>query len=376
MITRLDANQHVKRFSNMTLVEQQAYLGDVQRWSGQSAPLLLRRMGEPGTRFMTAIQCSVGWSDAECRAWMDGVRLMSAFAATDPMFQAAYTDSAKETIRWMVEDLRKAVALYSRGLNVQDNLNGPAAEPIQHAEPVEPAEKKKRGRPRKEDKIVNGQSSTVNDQWSMVNVSAPPRPKHIDQYVHLLPAKTQERAALVKDLLRQMDVARENARLLMNDPKSLPDDRARWASLATKCDKEVRSIYRELDEEWEKLVKSGKVVVDDLGNARIQPPSLTPAPSPSGDGSKEPEMVNGQSSIVNEKDPNKRRLLRKWLVDTRRGNGDTRAEHVRKWKETFAEYQTIEGDAAYEDEKIKAAAKHYGIELKAPSNSPVNGEDK
>lgn len=68
--------------------------------------------------------------------------------------------------------------------------------------------------------------------------------------------------------------------------------------------------------------------------------------------------------MVNEqKDPNKRRQLRKWLVDTRRGNGDTRPEYVKKWKENFAAYLAIEGDAAYEDERIKAAAVHYGISL-------------
>ena len=60
----------------------------------------------------------------------------------------------------------------------------------------------------------------------------------------------------------------------------------------------------------------------------------------------------------------RRRELRKWLVDTRRGNSDnTRKEHIRKWHENFTEYLTIEGDTAYKDAKIIEAAKHYGIEL-------------
>ena len=60
----------------------------------------------------------------------------------------------------------------------------------------------------------------------------------------------------------------------------------------------------------------------------------------------------------------RRRELRKWLVDTRRGNSDnTREEHIRKWHENFTEYLTFEGDTAYKDAKIIEAAKHYGIEL-------------
>lgn len=68
------------------------------------------------------------------------------------------------------------------------------------------------------------------------------------------------------------------------------------------------------------------------------------------------EMKSGQRA--------RRRELRKWLVDTRRGNSDnTREEHIRKWHENFKEFLTFEGDAAYKDVKILEAAKHYGIEL-------------
>ena len=60
----------------------------------------------------------------------------------------------------------------------------------------------------------------------------------------------------------------------------------------------------------------------------------------------------------------RRRELRKWLVDTRRGNSEkAREEHIRKWRENFKEFLTFEGDAAYQDVKILEAAKHYGIEL-------------
>ena len=56
--------------------------------------------------------------------------------------------------------------------------------------------------------------------------------------------------------------------------------------------------------------------------------------------------------------------LRKWLVDTRYGNGDTRSEYVKRWKENFKQYAALEGETAFEDEKMLAAAEHYGIDLK------------
>ena len=43
---------------------------------------------------------------------------------------------------------------------------------------------------------------------------------------------------------------------------------------------------------------------------------------------------------------------------------ETKKEHAKKWTEKFAEYLSIEGESAFEDEKIKAAAEHYGAEMR------------
>ena len=178
----------------------------------------------------------------------------------------------------------------------------------------------------------------------------PVRPKHIDQYVHLLPKNTQERAAQVKDLLHELDSSREKMRLLMEDETASAADREAWAKKATAIDNKVRKIYDELDSEWDKLVEEGRVVVDDLGNARVvECPEEDTAQQPA------PELTPEQKK--------KRKDLRKWLCDTRYGNGATREDYVKRWKEKFKEYAAIEGKAAYEDEKILAAAQHYGIEM-------------
>lgn len=183
----------------------------------------------------------------------------------------------------------------------------------------------------------------------------PVRPKHIDQYVHLLPKKTQERAGQVRELLRDLDVARENARKLM-DAGEQGDKVAQWAKKATSLDDKVRSIYKELDAEWEKLVKSGRVTVDVFGNASVAPdgePSGTVAEQ------EKPELTTEQK--------HRRRELRKWLIDTRRGaEGKAREKRIEQWKVNIKEYLTLEPiEAALKDEKIVAAAKHYGVEIQS-----------
>lgn len=176
----------------------------------------------------------------------------------------------------------------------------------------------------------------------------PARPNHIDQYVHLLPKGTQERAAKYGPLMRELDELREQERLLMDADGVSAKERETVAKRIAAVDKEVGSIKRELDAEWDKLAKSGRVVVDDLGMARVLSNPQT-------------SDINPQTSLTSEQRL-RRRELRKWLTDTRRGNGDTREEHVIKWKENFKEYLTLEPkEKALADQKIIEAMKHYDI---------------
>ena len=378
MIKKITCDDYLRRYDNMSLAEQQDYLAQVQEWEEKSKPTLLVKLSDAASSFQNVMNCSASWNDAECEAFNQGIKLLSAFAHKPGSWlpEMIYVKTASRVIRWMAEELKNCQ---------QPTANSQSEEEVQGVQKGHGARR-----------LSGGKS---NSQQPTAKQPTPVRPKHIDQYVHLLPKKTQERAALIKDLLQQMDVARENARLLMNDEKSSPADRAKWASLATKCDKEVRSIYKELDKEWDKLVKSGSVIVDDLGNARIidvnvnendnskssasatateSAPATESATAtesaPAGSASEENNtaMFNVQCSTVNDKEPNRRRQLRKWLVDTRRGNGDTRKEHVKKWKETFKEYVAIESETAYEDEKILAAAEHYGISLKQKRKTKTN----
>jgi hypothetical protein len=196
----------------------------------------------------------------------------------------------------------------------------------------------------------------------------PARPKHIDQYVHLLPKATQERAAGYGELMRQLGEARDNMQLLMDDDHASAKSREQWAKQATKLDKKIRAIREELDREWEKVAESGRVVIDDLGMAHLVPTSQCNA-AQNGDGS-QPSAIGHQPSDICSEQRKRRRDLRKWLIDLRRGKeGKDRERRIEQWRVNWQEYLTLEPkEKALEDEKILEAAKHFDINIEELKN--------
>ena len=352
MVQRLQTSEYLKRYDNMTADECQAYDERVGEWLEDSAPVLEARTADFGTRLQNVLQASAGWNDRECQAFEEGARLLSALASTEETWlpDMLYVKAAKRVIDKVIVVLREhrdptlpgsrkpkenpaeGTATVTQGVGQGSRTPGSAEGP------------------RKAD--VRMAAGAAKEAPLQDGSPAPVRPKHIDQYVHLLPLKTQERAAQVKDLLRGLEDAREKMRLLMDDPTAKADDREAWAKKATGIDNKIRRIYDELDSEWAKLVESGRVVVDDLGNARV----VEVKDGETGDD--EPE-----AAVLTSEQKARRRELRKWLVDTRRGNGDSREEHVAKWKEGFKEFLSFDGEAAFGDAKILEAAAHYGIDM-------------
>ena len=176
--------------------------------------------------------------------------------------------------------------------------------------------------------------------------------------MHLLPQKTQEKAATVKGLLRELDVAREKMRLLMDDPSSSASSRASWATTAANIDKKVKAIYKELDAEWDKLVASGRVTVDDFGNARIAEPALAQQDTQQEDAKAEdkPEVTAETKAQI--------KSLRSWLRDTRgpKESGEKHDAYVERWKEKYREMVRLGGYKTV-TEAVTKAADLYGIHL-------------
>ena len=353
MIQKIQSSEYLKRLDNMTAEERDDYMKRVGEWLEKQAPLLTPKTEEEVARFQNVIQCSAMWNDEECRAWTEGVRLLTAMVPSADTWlpDMLYIKAAKRAINQVMKTLPQPLPeIEGSGQTDGGSRKTEETSPIIH-------------------QPIPEQSSPTRSLSDII-----PRPKHIDQYVHLLPKKTQEHAALVQGLYRELDESREKMRLLAEDPTASPRDREAWGKKATKCDNALRKIFDELDAEWAKLVEDGKVVVDDLGNARVreevivkseklataaEDPQPNPADAPqTSDIEPQPTDPNPQTS----KDD--RKSLRKFLVDTRRGNGATRKEHVKKWKKNFKEYTKLVGEEAYKDEKLLEAAKHYEIDIK------------
>lgn len=334
MIRKLQRSQYLKRYNNLTATERSAYESRVGEWMKGRYGMLRRIAARPEARQQNAVQMSVTWNDAECKGFEEGVLLVSALAwQMDKGWwpDGVYVKSAKRTIAWMAEQL--SVATLS-----------------QQAKPL-------KGTPALKEHPQKTEAKGVKEPASLGKpgeVLVPTRPKHIDQYIHLLPVKTQEKAQKVRGLLRELDAARENTRLLMNDATVSADGRAAWAKKSTSLDNKLRAIYRELDSEWEKLVKTGKVKVDAFGNAFVN----------------EESSRNEESPDLTSEQKVRRRALRKWLVDTRRGTeGKAREKRIEQWREKWKEYLTLEPrEQALQDQKVLEAAKHFGIVLNEESS--------
>lgn len=331
MIRKISANEYLKRFDNMNGEEQQKYKERVGKWlRSKATKKMTDHANDRDAQLQNVLVASTEWNDAECHAFEEGALLMTAVQLSMDTWlpDMIYKKSVKRVIRRMMEVLADVGNSSQTVTTITIKPDG--------ATTVAPDAKS---------------TTTTQMPETPVTNPAPVRPKHIDQYIHLLPVKTQEHASQVKDLLCELDSSRERLRKLMDDDTVGAAVREAWAKKVTAIDNKLRKIYNELDSEWDKLVKEGRVELDDLGNAHVV--------NLPGDGSLE-ELTKEQKA--------KRKNLRKWLVDMRYGNGATREDYVKRWRENFKEYLSLQGDKAFDDEKIKTSAEHYGVDIEEFKN--------
>jgi hypothetical protein len=370
MIRKITSAEYLKRVDNMTAVERSEYARRVGDWLVTNG-LCLPKKGEIfEAGLQNALQVSATWNDRECQAFEEGVVLLSALVgvADTKLPELLYSISAKRSIRILFQLLR--------GQTLQERNDKPLPKTggnstlSAHSMRMQAGAAKEMPLRADMSKLKKEAPLRLFEEGVMEMTTTqrvvPVRPKHIDQYIHLLPKKTQEKAALVQGLYRELDDTREKLRLLMDDQTASASDREALAKKATRCDNALRKIFDELDAEWGNLVKEGRVVVDDLGNARVipvaDPADTMPQKSEvKGEDTDRAQTESAGRTLTSEQKA-RRRELRKWLIDIRRGNGVKRDERVKQWYENFREYYTLEGNAAFSDEKIKDAIKHFGID--------------
>lgn len=367
MVRKIQSDEYLKRYDKMTVAERQAYKDRVGQWLRSGGRLLSGRAADFDARLQNVLMVSISWNDAECQAFEAGAHLLSALvnSADTWLPDLLYIKAAKRAINNMIRALSSISFIDTKGAGAPVNQKPkeePSGKTRKETEAVETGSTKAAAKPlhtEKEKKEERGKRKEEGQTSDGRVLPLPVRPKHIDQYVHLLPAKTQERAAQVRGLLRDLDVARENARKLM-DAGEQGDKIAQWAKKATSLDAKVRSIYKELDAEWDKLVKAGRVVVDVFGNARVVP-----------DGEPLDTVAEQEKPELTSEQKHRRRELRKWLIDIRRGaEGKAREKRIEQWKVNIREYLTLEPlETALKDEKLVVAAEHFGVDIKAAAES-------
>ena len=374
----------------MTAAEKRSLIDKVGQWLRSAGRMLKARAADPMARLQNVMQLSGGWNDAECQAWTEGVKLLTAFVAVRDTWlpEMIYNKAAKRAIKRIHDVLSGAMA-------DKDIISGPVPRSIvnkgaaskakeQHAVDKSAIKRELNGagsgsaeREQARQK-TNGSVTQKAEEKPIVPMknSKPSvvRPKHIDQYVHLMPKKTQEKAATVRGLLRDLDTARENMRKLMEAGEH-SDKTAQWARTATKIDEKVKKIYKELDAEWDKLVKTGVVSVDAFGNAIVKTPPVEEEKAASkreqnGAGSdsaeREQARLKAKAAKKAEKEEKKKTenarkaaLIRKWLIDTRNANTD---EQKKKWSAKYKEMVKLAGMDSV-TEKVLEAAKYYDINI-------------
>lgn len=386
MIRQIQANEYMKRVASMTEAERLDLAKRVGEWLSSSAKLLIPHTNDPLARMQNVMQMGAAWDDRTQDAFNEGVRLLTPFVAIADTWLPTmiYTKAARRCIFNMIEVLRThAPKLKATPQSVPDRV--PSQKPRQKPQAPEPTEKpqnpsttqkRKPGRPRKLTKEEEQAALTPNLFAPNANKSANeatsspviPRPKHIDQYVYLLPERTQIHAAQYGPLMRELEQARSNMKLLIDDPHAKPSERERWAKTAVKTDNQIAAIRRELDAGWANLVDTGRVMVDDMGMAHIIDPKTgqiaDPKPVvtvPSDDAQEkpkeQPKPKEKQKPLTPEEKAKRISYLQKWLRDPR---ATATEERKKQWEENARELLHLGGTLS--DAMVKAG-EHYGAKI-------------
>ena len=403
MIKKILVRDYLKGIYDMTAEERKAFVGRVGEWLVRDGMRLLALTDRPMAKSQNLVTITARWTAEDCKAMTEGISLMSAMVAVADTWLPTqiYMKSAYRAVRQVVSVLMESTKGQVNGLNLLVNPATGAPMPMtnntatgQRGAAAHYNQGPKRaagagaGKPQALPSSVGAAASpdgqrqggdaiatqqtkkeyqpipAVAPTRSLSAIShqpssgmVPARPKHIDQYVHLLPKATQERASQYGELMQQLGEARDNMQLLMDDDHASAKSREQWAKQATRIDKKIRAIREELDREWEKVAESGRVRTDAFGNAFLSE-ELRVKSEEFATATQEPvELTSEQKK--------RRRDLRKWLIDLRRGKeGKDREKRIEQWRVNWQEYLTLEPkEKALEDEKILEAAKHFGIDL-------------
>jgi hypothetical protein len=348
MIYRIASNEWLKRVENMTNVEKGALAKRIEDWLKFKANLLLPKAEEIPARMMSVEQICAGWTSDAQDAFNEGVRLMTPFdGRTDTWLPVMiYTKAAKRCIHRIVNILVQQLPKLGTATTPMPN-DATTSNPQNH-KTAEPHNRK------------TEQLEAVGLEHS----SVVPRPKHIDQYIHLLPEETQTRAANYGQLMKELGTARTNMRLLLEDSKSTATAREQWAKIAVALDKNIGDLRKELDAEWNKLTASNRISVDMFGVAHIlednRPKHITSIKTNNKNGGlpQKSKKESAPRKQYTEEEKNAHiKYLQKWLRDPRPA---ATPEHKNLWQENAKELIELGGELT---KSMLKTGEHYKAKI-------------
>ena len=393
MIKKIKTTEYLKQYGAMADGERREYQSRVGEWLSGGGRRLLELTERPMAKSQNIMLLSARWKEPEVRAFLDGALLLTALIGVADTWLPTqlYAKSAYRAVRQMVDvmghvpgsghsiAMRQTKAIGGSLVITEEQRRRIVEKYTKKA--LEEMGKKPAAKP--QGTMTDGEAAGTTAQQNLKPETLKPetsravlaRPRHIDQYVHLLPEATQKKAAKYGELMREFDVAREKLRIVMDDVHASDKEREGWAKKVSRLDGQIGDIRRELDQEWEKVASSGRVVMDDLGMAHLVSEELKVKSEESttaaqGD-DQEPETQKSETKAND--DFRKAALLRKWLIDKRYGNKDAekRVKYQEKWREKYREMVRIGGMEAV-TEKVREAAKHYEIDIDALDTQQKN----
>lgn len=348
MIYRIASNEWLKRVENMTNVEKGALAKRIEEWLKFKANLLLPKAEEIPARMMSVEQICDGWTSNAQDAFIEGVRLMTPFdGRTDTWLPVMiYTKAAKRSIHRIVNILvQQLPKLGTATTPMPNDATTPNPQNYKAAQP-------------------HNRTTALPKTVGLEHSSVVPRPKHIDQYIHLLPEETQTRAANYGQLMKELGTARTNMRLLLDDPKSTATAREQWAKIAVALDKNIGDLRKELDAEWNKLTASNRISVDMFGVAHILEENGTKHIASIKTNNKNeglPKKSKKESAPrkqYTEEEKNARiKYLQKWLRDPRPA---ATPEHKNLWQENAKELIELGGELT---KSMLKTGEHYKAKI-------------
>lgn len=349
MIYRITSNEWLKRVSNMTKPETQDLAARIEAWLKHDAKVLLPKADEPTARMMNVEQVCDGWTSDEQDAFKEGVRLMTSFANTDDTWLPTmiYTKAAKRSIHRIVDILTMSLPKLGVTPTSVPNIATPKPHNQESTKP--------------HNRTTERLQRVVTESIAVAS-----RPKHIDQYIHLLPEETQKRAANYGQLTKDLGTARGNLRLLIDDAKATAAERERWAKAAVALDQKIGDLRKELDTEWNKLAASGRITVDVFGVAHLldeknlvsdSKPNVTVKANTKDEvlPPKKASTTHGQHT--DEEIAARIKYLQKWLRDTRPA---ATPEHKERWQDYAEELIKLGGGLT---KSIEKAGEHYNAKI-------------